>query len=79
MLTVLVNHQVSNTESHYIEKITVKKNDVEIIAHNISEQEKEASTRFVYRIPDAKTGDTISVTAKCNRIGNMTRQMTIGE
>ena len=77
MLQVEIIHNVSNPESHYIKKVDVAINGKEIIEHKISRQDNNAGQTVIYLIPDAKSGDTLSVEAYCSISGKLMRAIII--
>jgi len=64
-----ITHPVNNAGKHYIFKVDVAVNGVEIIEQKISRQSDPMQEKFVFRIPDIKAGDTITVEAYCNISG----------
>jgi desulfoferrodoxin (superoxide reductase-like protein) len=69
LLHVSVQHQVKDQAKHHVSYVTVDLNDGEIIRQTLDAQEGLEKQELVYRITDAKIGDTISVTAACNISG----------
>jgi len=78
-LTISVSHMVGKINKHYIEKIVVELNDVEIITQKFSTQSSGAKQEVGYVIPGAQIGDTFSVTAYCNISGKKTETLLIEE
>ncbi len=79
LLTVDVEHGVSNTESHYIDDIKIELNGEEIIVQKWDKQETAEGQTAVYKITQAKPGDKIEVTADCSKIGKMSQTLEIPE
>jgi desulfoferrodoxin (superoxide reductase-like protein) len=69
ILKVQVHHGVKKIAHHYIEKIVVELNDMEVITQRFTVQGSEETQDAVYMIADAKEGDTLTVTAYCNISG----------
>jgi len=76
-LTINIDHGVRDGNSHYIDKLTIKVGKKDILVHLISSQETNEGIMLTYRLPDLKAGTTLEVTASCNRIGKMTRNIVI--
>ena len=77
LLTIVVSHQVRSTDNHYIDRVLVSIDGVERIVHSLSSQETDNQSTFVYRLPDLTPGNIITVNARCNRVGNMTRTLSV--
>ncbi|KYK30391.1 MAG: hypothetical protein AYK22_03925 [Thermoplasmatales archaeon SG8-52-3] len=75
-LEVSLNHQVSNTNSHYVNNIVVKINGETIINKDYTSQ-PESSFTYIYNNTQAEENDTIEVTAFCNQGGSITRQLKV--
>jgi hypothetical protein len=75
MLKAVIYHDVSNPSRHYIRRVDVSLNRGEIIQHSITRQDDYSTQTVSYLIPDAKTGDVISVEAYCSISGNLSRQI----
>jgi desulfoferrodoxin (superoxide reductase-like protein) len=77
VLAAVVTHPVDNPAAHFIRKINVSLNGEEIIRHEISRQDSANTQTVTYRVPDAKSGDTISVEAYCNLDGKLGKDVTV--
>jgi len=77
ILNAVIMHNVSNPENHFIKKVDVALNDREIIEHKISRQDNNINQTVAYLIPDAKTGDKISVEAHCSISGKTKREIKV--
>ncbi|MBP7216891.1 MAG: hypothetical protein KBA46_06375 [Candidatus Omnitrophica bacterium] len=77
MLTAKITHPVADAESHHIKKVDVAVNGKEILEHKISKQDNTTDQLVEYRIPDAKSGDRISVEGYCNISGKNQEEITI--
>ena len=69
LLVVTVNHGVKDAAKHYVNKITVELNGKGIITQEFKSQDNTDLLQVMYKIVDAKPGDTITVTAACNISG----------
>ncbi len=79
ILTVIMNHSVNNSNKHYINKVSVKLNKQPIIEQKFTRQFDNKQQMAIYRIIDAKSGDTVEVTAFCNLSGKMKQEIIVGE
>ncbi|MFQ5832080.1 MAG: hypothetical protein ACE5H4_05225 [Candidatus Thorarchaeota archaeon] len=77
-LTVTISHTVGDPNSHYIENITVFKNDVKFTSSLYTNQESSftASDTFVVAATD---GDVLRVWAECVLGGINQRTLTVSE
>ncbi|MDD4980194.1 MAG: hypothetical protein PHC54_02825 [Candidatus Omnitrophica bacterium] len=74
ILKVVIMHNVSDPESHFIMKVDIALNGKQIIEQEISRQDTNSSQTLSYLIPDAKLGDTISVEAYCSISGALEKE-----
>ena len=77
MLTAVIYHNVSNSASHDIKRVDVGLNGKEIVSHLISRQDNNLTQSVTYLIPDAKSGDTLSVKAYCSISGELERKIKV--
>jgi len=71
ILNITVPHGVSNPQGdHYIDFLTVSLNGKEIITQQFFSQAEGREQVALYKIVDAKKGDTIQVYARCNKFGD---------
>ena len=76
-LDIQVEHVVSDRKSHYIEKVVVMKNGVEVASRSFESQTSSRNqTMPPIRIP-AVSGDNFKVTATCNKRGSGERTITV--
>ena len=75
MLQAIIVHNTSNPINHYIKKVDVGLNGKEIIEHNISREDNGETQTVSYLIPDAKSGDTLSVEGHCSISGKLEKQL----
>ncbi len=77
MLHAVIMHSVSNVENHYIKKVDVGLNGKEIISQEISRQDNSENQTVDYLIPDAKSGDKLSVEAYCSISGDLQKEIEV--
>lgn len=75
-LDVSITHYVSDSQSHFIENITIRKNDKIIDIKLYSSQPTNSSFVYTYDV-NASKGDKIEVFSDCNLGGSLTEQITI--
>ena len=76
VLNVTINHNVGNSENHYIDEIIVLLNDKEIIKQIFSTQIDNVQ-KVSYTIPSLKIGDKITVKTNCSRGGKRSGTITV--
>jgi len=75
-LSIKAAHKVKDVKKHYISYVLITLNGEEIKKVEYTEQTSKKS--FTVKIPlDAKVGDIIEVTAKCNKLGRKTGTLKI--
>ncbi|MEA3489095.1 MAG: hypothetical protein U9R44_01975 [Candidatus Omnitrophota bacterium] len=67
LLSVHIHHRVNNPRRNYIAHVTVILNKVQKIEQYLSRQDDNTGLSLSYKLPGAKAGDVIKVTAKTNR------------
>ena len=77
ILTAIIEHNTNNPLKHYISKVDVRLNGNGIISQYISRQDNENLQRVSYYVPDAKTGDRLSVEGECSISGELKREITV--
>ena len=77
ILKAVIMHNVSNPRNHFIKKVDIVLNGQEIIEHKISRQDNNTNQTVSYLIPDAKTGDIISVEAYCSISGKLKKEIRL--
>ena len=75
-LQVTITHPVSDTITHYIYKVEIKKNGVVYNTTTYTSQPDPNSFTYTYHV-NATTGDTLDVTASCIQGGSKTIQYAI--
>ena len=66
-----------HSESHYIQKVEIKKNGEVVTLQEYSSQPTETFT-YSYKV-EAVAGDVIELKASCNRFGSRTEKLTVGQ
>jgi len=79
ILKAVIMHNVSDVKKHFINKIDISLNGKEIISHSISRQDNNVSQTVSYMIPDAKSGDALSVEGHCSLSGSLTKEIKVSE
>lgn len=77
VLSVEITHSVNNPSKHYVNKVTVELNGKKIIEQTFRSQLDEEKQQVLYKIVDAKEGDKLSVTARCNISGKKKGELEI--
>ncbi|MFO8050524.1 MAG: hypothetical protein R6V01_02350 [Thermoplasmatota archaeon] len=78
ILNVTITHTVPLIElgQHYIDEVTVSKNDVLVIEETYDSQPTRETFSFEYFI-EAEDGDVLEVYAHCSVTGDLTEEMTV--
>lgn len=79
VLRAVIAHNVADPRTHYIKEVDIALNGREIIEHNLSRQDNNATQTVSYLIPDAKIGDIISLEAYCNISGKLKKEIKISK
>jgi desulfoferrodoxin (superoxide reductase-like protein) len=77
ILKILVQHQVTNPASHFVEWLTVDLNKKNMIKQNFSSQRSKDLQDALYVFIDAKPADEITVSAQCNVMGGLKKTYTV--
>lgn len=77
ILTAVITHRVANPLNHYIKKVDVAWNGKEIIEQKISRQDNFATQAVSYLVPDAQSGDTLSVEGYCSISGKLAKEIIV--
>ncbi len=75
-LTVEIDHPVTDTSTHYIERIVIEKNGEPYASYNYSSQSNPQGATYVYDISSAE-GDILTVTVYCSISGTDTATLTV--
>ena len=74
-ILVAITHQVDDPSTHYVNEIILKKNGKTINTSTYGSQPSADIFSYRYLLP-LQGGDTVSVTARCNIGGSITREYT---
>jgi hypothetical protein len=77
ILTVDIDHQVSDPTTHYIFQVVIKKNSETYNISTYTSQPSSTSFSYTYQVV-AIQNDTLDVTASCIQGGSKTTQITVG-
>jgi len=77
-LTVVITHGVSNPSDHYIDNITIEKNNNFYRGFDYTSQPSSSSFTYTYNNTEGESGDMFSVVARCNRGGQISKSLTVG-
>lgn len=78
-LEIAAFHTVRDSSEHFIDRIVVQLNGEEIVEQKFRSQTDSKVQIVEYRIIDAKPGDQIEVTARCNISGRKKDSLVIEE
>lgn len=77
VLKAVIMHNVSDSKKHFIREVDIGLNGKNIISHAISRQDDIPSQTVIYRIPDARIGDVLSVEAYCSISGKLKKEIKV--
>jgi len=76
-LTVTIEHSVKDEEKHYIDEIRILKGGTELAQEKPSRQTDKDQEIFTVNLPGLKSGDVLTVEAKCNIFGTLRKDVPI--
>lgn len=76
-IKITVNHEVKNTEEHFISEIKVLLNGQEIEKITYTKQTSASDEILILKSDDLKEGDKIEVIAKCNKMGQKKSEIVV--
>ncbi len=76
-LTAVIQHRVSNPQSHFIKKVDIGLNGREVQMLPFAKQDNNATQTVKITIPEAKKGDVLSVEGYCNLSGRLEKEIKI--
>ncbi len=76
-LKAAVLHHVSNPDTHFIRKVDIAINGVEIKTMTYTKQISKAGQTFSIVLPEVKSGDLLSVEGYCNLSGKLKKEIKI--
>jgi len=77
MLEVTIPHNSDDNSDHFINNVKVRLNNNQHIEQLFIMQTDNDVQYLHYMIPGAKSGDTISLTAECNKFGSREQEITV--
>ncbi len=77
MLEVTIPHNSDDNTSHFVNDVKVHLNGEQHIDQIFIMQTDEENQYLHYMIPGAKSGDTISLRAECNKFGSRESEITV--
>ncbi|MFA5167208.1 MAG: RnfABCDGE type electron transport complex subunit D [Candidatus Omnitrophota bacterium] len=77
LLTAVIEHHVSNPQTHYIKKVDIGLNGKEIKMLPFKKQDDNTTQTVEIMIPEAKKGDTLSVEGYCNLSGKLKKEIKV--
>jgi len=75
-LIVTIVHNTSSPNSHYINKVTLKKNENPAGSYTYQNQQDPSEFSYTYNL-SARIGDTLEVTAYCSAYGTKTAKLIV--
>ncbi len=75
---VTITHYVGNPNTHYIDRVLVKKNDEGVIDRQYSSQPNDSTFIYSYDLA-ASAGDSLEAIAECNQGGSQSGLLTVTE
>ncbi|MFX0107650.1 MAG: hypothetical protein ACFE7R_05165 [Candidatus Hodarchaeota archaeon] len=75
-LTVTVSHSVDDPNTHYIYRIVVEKNSIEVASRDYTSQDSTSGTSDAFTLA-AIDGDVLEATAYCSISGQNSAQITV--
>ncbi|MEO0185796.1 MAG: hypothetical protein ABIL20_08380 [candidate division WOR-3 bacterium] len=79
ILKLTVNHQVRDSQKHYVNKIEIELNGNRIIEQKSGRQIDNAIQKYLFILPEAKIEDIITIEAYCNISGKKKLTSQIGQ
>ena len=76
-LTAVIEHPVSNPNTHYIKKVDIGLNGKEIETLPFTKQDNNAAQIIIVALPQATKGDVLSVEAYCNLSGKLKKEIKV--
>jgi hypothetical protein len=76
-LNISFDHKVADAKLHFIQSIEVRLNDTMIISQVASAQDSAEGGSYIYRIPNLKKNDVLTITLICNKGGKKSASMIL--
>jgi len=77
ILSVSIMHSVSNPSKHYVDKVTIWKNNSQVSVFEYENQPEKDAFMYEYSIK-ANKGDELKVKAECSYFGSRTETIIVG-
>jgi hypothetical protein len=77
MLEINIIHEVDDPATHFIEKVIVELDGVNIIETKLFIQDDKEGLLLTYRIPDVSRGSIITIKAECNTSGSLVEKIAV--
>jgi hypothetical protein len=76
-IRITYEHKVKDAGDHFVYLVKVRLNKKDLIEQNLGRQDDENGGLLIYKINEAKIGDTVEVRLYCNKAGNKTGKLII--
>ena len=76
-LSVTFEHRVRNVKDHFVYLVRVRLNKKDVIEQSLNLQDDENGGSLIYKLNDAKSGDTVEVRLECVKGGSKTGKIKI--
>lgn len=77
ILSIEVAHGVSDASKHFVSEVEVELNGVKLIEQSFRSQVDGEKQHVLYKVIDAREGDTFTVEAYCNISGKRKAQLEV--
>ncbi len=83
MVTVYIDHESAEPDTHYIKKVTIHVNRLEVLnetytSQKVDDEKGKGMVVYSYNVT-ASDGDVMAVTVECSVSGSVTGTLTVGE
>lgn len=78
-LIISLSHMVSDPASHYVKRIRIWRNGVQLAAQDFQRQSDASTQRLEISLEETavKTGDVLEIEAFCSRFGSLKKTVTL--
>ena len=77
VLRVKFEHRVRNAKDHFVYLVRVRLNKKDVIEQSLNLQDNENGGSLIYKLNEAKPGDTVEVRLECVKGGSKTGKIKI--
>lgn len=77
ILTAVITHSVHEPNAHYIFKVVIAVNGQKVRTLTFQKQEDLSKQTITFPVPEAKSGDRLSVEAYCNLSGKLEKEIEV--